>query len=205
MITDSTKRKDAMYRLIVLLAVGFLLGGCVSGYTLVKADNIAVARGTMKVHPSIAWNKVPRTAFDVASEETWTQNGPLLDSITFIGGLSDGEAIAKQRKKDDRKVPVFRSSMTPQDLVSMVESYYRIRGQITVFETTEVKPVTFLGRPGVEFNFNYVGADDVKRRGRSFLAIVDSKLYFMALDATTLHYFDAALPEFVAIAASAKI
>jgi hypothetical protein len=194
-----------MYRLVALVAVGFLLGGCVSGYTLVKADRVSVAGGTMKVHPSIAWNKMPRTAFDVPREEAWTQNGVLLDSITFIGAVSDGEAIAKQRKKDDRKVPVFRSNMTPQDLVSMVESYYRIKGQITVFETTEVKPVTFLGRPGVEFNFNYVGGDDVKRRGRSFLAIVDGKLYLMALDATALHYFDAALPEFVTIAASAGI
>ena len=194
-----------MYRLFALIVVGLLLGGCVSGYTLVQADSVAIARGTMKVHPSIAWNKVPRTAFDVPNEEAWTQNGVLLDSVTFIGALSDGEAIAKQRKKDDRKVPVFRSNMTPQDLVSMVESYYRIKGQITVFETTGVKPVTFLGRPGVEFNFDYVGADDVKRRGRSFLAIVDGKLYFMALDGTALHYFDAALPEFVAIAASATI
>jgi hypothetical protein len=193
-----------MYRLVALVALGFLLGGCVSGYTLVKADKVAVARGTMKVHPSIAWNKVPRTAFDIPGEEAWTQNGVLLDSITFIGALRDGEAIAKQRKKDDRKVPVFRSNMTPQDLVSMVESYYRIKGQITVFETTGVKPVTFLGQQAVEFNFNYVGADDVKRRGRSFLAIVDGKLYFIALDATALHYFDAALPEFVAIAASAS-
>jgi hypothetical protein len=191
-----------MLRLFCLLVTAALLSGC-AGYTLVKPDTVAVAKSTMKVRPSIAWNKVPKTALDIPQEENWTQNGPVLDLITFVGGLKDGEPIAKQRAKDDRKVPVFRSNMTPQDLVSMVESYYRIKAGATVFETAAVAPSTFLGQPAIEFNFNYVRADEVKRRGRALLAVADGKLYLMALDATSLHYFDAAAMEFAALAASA--
>lgn len=194
-----------MVRIIAVMALAFALSGCVAGYTLVKPQTVAVASGSMKVKPAVAWNKVPRSAFNITKEESWTQNGVLLDSITFIGGLKDGEAIAKQRPKDDRKVPVFRSDMTPQDLVSMIESYYRIRGQISVFETVGVKPTQFLGQPGVEFDFNFVGGDDVKRRGRSVLAVIDSKFYCVALEGTALHYFDAALWEFHNLVSSATI
>lgn len=194
-----------MYRIVALIAVALALGGCAASYTLVKPETVSVASGSMKVKPSAAWNKVPRSSLNISKEESWTRNGVLLDSITFMGGLKDGEAIAKQRAKDDRKVPVFRANMTPQDLVSMVESYYRIRGQISVFESTSVKPTTFLGKQGIEFDFNFVGNDDVKRRGRSVLAVVDDKLYLMAVEGTALHYFDAALPEFQTLTTSATI
>lgn len=192
-----------MHRLLILLLSALVLGGCVAGYTLVPPNSVVVAKGTMKVKPSIAWNKAPRSPFDIPAEENWTQNGPVLDLITFIGGLPDGQAIAKQRKKDDKKVPVFRSNMTPQDLVSMVESYYRIKTGATIFEATGVGPARFLGQQAIEFNFNYVRADEVKRRGRALLAIADGKLYFMSLDAAALHYFDATSKQFEAIAESA--
>jgi hypothetical protein len=191
--------------LTLLLASALLVQGCVAGYTLVKPEPVKVARGAMLVTPAIAWNKVPKGPFDIPSEENWTQNGPILDSIGFIGGLTDGQAIAKQRPKDDRKVPVFRSTMTPQDLVSMIESYYRIKAGATVFETVSVKPTNFVGTTGIRFNYSYVGADEVKRRGCSILAVVDKKLYLMSVDGAALHYFDAALPAFDALAASAKI
>jgi hypothetical protein len=159
----------------------------------------------MKVKPSVAWNKAPKSPYDIPRQESWTQNGPLLDGITFIGALESGQAMAKQKPKDDRKVPVFRADMSPQDLVSMIESYYRIRAGATLFEAAGVKPTTFLGKPGMQFDYTYVLTDEVKRRGRSVLAVVNGKLYLMALDGAALHYFDAALPEFEALTASAII
>jgi hypothetical protein len=194
-----------MRRMIVLVAVSLALAGCVGGYQLVSPAPVSVAKSSMNVRPSIAWNKAPGTPFDIAQEENWTQNGPLLDSITFIGALPSGQAIAKQRKKDDRKVPVFRADMTPQDLVSMIESYYRIKLGATIFESTSVKPATFVGHPGVQFDYNYIGGDEVKRRGRSMIAIVDGKLYLMSLDGAAVHYFDASLREFETIVASASV
>ncbi|HVY79504.1 MAG TPA: hypothetical protein VG994_00860 [Steroidobacteraceae bacterium] len=192
-------------RIFLTLIASLALGGCVTGYTLVSPAPVAVAQGSMKVKPSVAWNRAPKGVFDIPRQENWTQNGPLLDGITFIGALESGQAITKQKPKDDRKVPVFRADMTPQDLVSMIESYYRIRAGATIFESTGVKPTTFLGKPGMQFDYTYVLTDEVKRRGRSVLAVVNGKLYLMALDGAALHYFDAALPEFEALAASAVI
>jgi len=190
---------------IVTVASVIGLAACAPTYTLVSPAPVSTAKGAIKVQPAVAWNKVPKGTFDVKWEENWTRNGPLLDGISFIGGLPDGEAIAKQRKKDDQKVPVFRATMSPQDLVSMIESYYRIKAGASIFETTAVEPVTFLGKPGLRFDYTYVGGDEVKRKGRSLAAIINGKLYLMALDGTATHYFDAALPEFEAMAAGATL
>jgi hypothetical protein len=193
---------------IVLIVATAVLYGCVAmnaDYTLVPSGQVSVSQGTMKVRPSGAWNKAPQGQFGLPQAEGWTRNGPVLDAIYFIGGLPDGQAIAKQRPEDERKVPLFHATMTPQDLTSMIESAYRIRGRVKLFETTGVKPVTFLGQQGVQFDYAFMNADSVKRRGRTMIAIAAGKLYVMSLNATELHYFDAALPDFQVMAASASI
>lgn len=191
---------------IVLIVTAAALCGCAdTGYTLVPSGPVSVSKGSMKVHPAGAWNKAPQGQFGLPEAEGWTRNGPVLDAIYFIGGLPDGQAIAKQRPEDERKVPVFHATMTPQDLTSMVESAYRIRGGVKIFETTGVKPVTFLGQQGVQFDYTFVNEDSVKRRGRTIIAIAGGKLYVMSLNAAELHYFDAILPDFQAMAASASI
>ena len=191
---------------IVMIVTAAALCGCAAtGYTLVPSGPVSVSQGSMKVRPAGAWNKAPQGQFGLPQAEGWTRNGPVLDAIYFIGGLPDGQAIAKQRPEDEHKVPVFHATMTPQDLTSMIESAYRIRGGVKIFETTGVKPVTFLGQQGVQFDYTFVNEDSVKRRGRTIIAIAGGKLYVMSLNATELHYFDAILPDFQAMTASASI
>jgi hypothetical protein len=181
------------------------LAGCAPHYALVPASAVSVAQRSMIVHPGIAWNKAPKSGDDVAWEENWTQNGPLLDSIGFIGGLPDGQAILRQRRKADRKVPVFHAGMAPPELASMIESYYRIRAGAVLFETRAMQPATFLGHAGMQLDFDYVGQDEVKRRGRMRIAVIGGKLYALALEGAALYYFDAALPEFESMARSATL
>lgn len=193
-------------RPVVTLAAIFLaLPACGPKYVLVPAAPVAVAKGSMKVQPGIAWNRSPKGQYDIAWEENWTRNGPLLDSIGFVGALPDGQALARQRRKEDRKVPVFRAAMSPQDLVSMLESYYRIKAGATLFTVEGVAPATFLAAPGLRLDYSWVGADQVRRRGRAMMAIVAGKLYLASLDGAALHYFDAALPEFTAMTEGARL
>lgn len=195
-----------MRALILAIIAAGALGGCVANqYTLVPAGAVPVSKGTMTIHPAGGWNKAPQGQFGLAEAEGWTRNGPALDAVYFIGGLADGQTIVKQRADEERKVPAFHSSMTPQDLTSMLESAYRIRGGVKIFETTSIKPVTFLGQQGVQFDYTFVNEDSVKRRGRSLIAVAAGKLYMMSLNATDLHYFDAALPDFQAMVGSASI
>ena len=192
-------------RAAMVLIVAATLCGCVTGYTLVSSGQVPVSQGTMHIHSAGAWNKAPQGQFGLPQAEGWTRNGPVLDAIYFFGAVPDGQAIVKQRTEDERKVPIFHASMTPQDLTSMVESAYRIRGGVKIFETTAVKPVTFLGQQGVQFDYTFVNEDSIKRRGRSVMVVAGGKLYVMSLNATALHYFDAALHDFDAMASSASI
>jgi hypothetical protein len=185
-----------------LLAVA----ACAPRYTLVPAAApVRVAQGSMTVTPGVAWNRCPKDRRALAGEEEWTQNGRLLDLMTFIGGVPEGRTLVRQGRKVDRKVPTFRADMSPQDLVSMVESLYRIRAGAGVFAAEQVAPATFLGRPGLRFDYGYVGGDGVRRRGRTMIAVIDRKLYLAALDGAQSHYFDAALPAFVAVTESARL
>ena len=175
------------------------------GYDLVRPEPESVARGAMVVTPGTAWNKAPRGPYDISREENWTLNGPLLDGLTFIGGIDDNSRIVRQRRKADRLVPNFRADMTPQDIASMIESFYRIRAGSTRFEMTGLQPRQFLGQPGFQFDYAHLGGDEVERQGRAVGAIIGGRFYLALFDAAKMHYFPAGLPEFERIVASARL
>jgi hypothetical protein len=197
-------------KLVAAVAALALLGGCAGGggfgqYSLIRPQPVSVARGTMTVAPSTAWNRIPRGVYDISREENWTLNGPLLDSLSFIGGLENNKRIVVQRRKADRKVPNFRSDMSPPEIAAMIESFYRIRGGATTFTMTNLSPRTFLGRPGFQFDYDYLGGDEVERRGRAVGAIINNRFYLALFDAARLHYFPAGLPEYERIVESARL
>jgi hypothetical protein len=202
-------------RILPALAAAALLAGCAGGpggsggygfntYTLVHPGPEDVARGSMVVTPSIRWNKAPRGADQIYKEENWTLNGPLLDGLTFIGDLENDKRIVQQRRKADRKVPNFRSDMSPPELAAMIESFYRVRAGASQFNMTGLAPRNFTGSTGFQYDYEYLGGDEVWRRGRAVGAIVNGRLYMALLDAVRSHYFPAALPEFERIVESAR-
>ena len=194
-------------KILLLMAASVTLCGCADliSFSLVNPGAVPVANGTMTVAPTGSWNKAPKGMVPAKFEEDWTRNGFMLDQIEFVGALADGQALVKQTAKSDQQVPVFHSGMTPTDLTSMIESTYRVKGAAKVFNTLAVKPVNFVGQNGVQFDFDYISENSIRWRGRAVMAISGGKLYLMILNATALHYFDAALPEFDALTASAAI
>ena len=202
---------------MVALAAAALLSGCAGGdaggglggfgyYQLAQPRTHRVARGAMEVTPTIPWNRAPGGYQDISEEENWTLNGPLLDNLVFIGALRDNRPIVRfQRRSDWRQVPNFRSTMTPDEIVSMIETYFRVRGGVTRFETTALQPRSFLGHSGFQFDYSRLGGDEVERRGRAAAAVIDGRLYLILFDATRLHYFPTGLPEFERIVQSARL
>lgn len=180
---------------------GFGLGS----YTLVKAREVGVGDNSLRVTPPREWNKQRGQLFvDIREVEDWTQNGPYLDGISFVTGLENGETLVRQTRRDDRQVPKYRSNMTAPEITAMLESLFRVRGGTVDFKTLGLAPRTFLGQPGFTFDFEHLDGDEVWRRGRAVGATVDGRLYLILLDAARSHYFDAALPDFEAIVASAR-
>lgn len=189
-----------------LVVVGLLgLQGCTPTYTLVSRGAVPVAGKSYVVSPSSGWNKLPKAYSEIPLQENWTRNGSLLDQVAFVGGLPDGKTLVVQKKKADKQVPAFRADMSPSDLVSMVESYYRITRSVEIFDINSVQPTPFLGASGIDLEFTYVGADGLPRKGSCVMAVLGKKLYLMKLDGAASHYFDAAAPEFRAMIASATL
>jgi hypothetical protein len=195
-----------------------LLGGCAGGggsgygggfgfnrFTLIEPRERDVGR-TMRVTPTVRWNRTPRTMYDIPREENWTLYGPLLDSLSFVGGLETGKPLVRwQRRTDERQVPNFRADMSPPEIASMIESYYRIRAGSVSFEMTGLQPRTFLGQPGFQFDYRHLGGNEVARQGRVVGAVIADRLYMILFDATRDHYFPAAIGEVERIIESARL
>ncbi len=187
-------------RLVGLLVIA--IAGC-RPYTLVNPGPTAVAEQSMIVQPQSAWNRITSARSPNKWEESWTKNGPLLDTVAFVGGLPDGESLVKQEKKADRQVPKFQANMGPDELVSMIESSYRIGG-VSVFDIVDVEPGSFLGQPSIRMDYTYVAGDGLPRKGRCVMTVSGDQLYLMKLEGAASHYFDAAAPEFDSMLASAS-
>ena len=201
-------------RAILLFAAASSLTACSSvgsegfgygGYSMVQVHEIRVGDDSLAVTPPRQWNKVSARLFtDIQDVEDWTQNGPYLDGISFITGLKDGKALVYQRRRDDRQVPKFRADMTPPEIAAMVESLFRVRGGAVDFTTTSLMPRPFLGTNGFQLEYEHLDSDEVRRKGRAVGAVIDGKLYMILDDAARMHYFNASLPDFEAIVASAR-
>ena len=175
------------------------------GYSLIRAKEVRVGNGSVAVTPPREWNKQSTTLFDdISTVEDWTQNGPYLDTVSFVTGMKDGKAIVRQRSRDDRQVPKFRSNMTAPEIAAMIETFFRVRGGTVDFQTTGLVPRPFLGTGGFQYDYEHLDGDEVRRRGRAVGAVIDGRLYLILLDATKSHYFDASLPDFEALVRSAR-
>jgi hypothetical protein len=94
--------------------------------------------------------------------------------------------------------------MTPPEIAAMLESLYRIKGGAVQLNTVSLQPRPFLGTNGFQWDYEHLDSDELWRRGRAVGAVIDGKLYLILMDAARSHYYDATLPDFEAMVASAQ-
>lgn len=200
---------------IALLAAALALSACssvgggeygISDYSLVRVSRHSVGDGSLVVTAPRPWNRHRPVLFeDIRDVEDWTLNGPYLDGITFVSGLRNGRTLLRQRRTASQQVPMFRSNMTPPEIAAMIESLYRVRGGAVDFRTLSLQPRPFLGTNGFQFDYEHLDSDELWRRGRVVGTVINGELYMILLDAAKSHYYDATLPDFEAIVASAQL
>jgi hypothetical protein len=177
-----------------------------SSYAYVQAGDVSVGDGSLIVAAPRPWNRHRAGFFDdIRAVEDWTLDGAVLDGISFVSGLESGHYLVRQRKTADQQVPKFRAEMTPPDIAAMLESLYRVRGGAVDFRMISLQPRPFLGTNGFQLDYEHLDDDELWRRGRVVGAVIDNRLYLIMLDAAKLHYYDATLPDFEAIVASARL
>ena len=207
-MTRLTRRLVCIAAAAALSACSSLGGGDYgfSDYSLVRARPVSVGDHSMIVTPPRAWNRHRPIFFeDIRQVEDWTQNGPLLDGISFVTGLKNGKSLIRQRRSANQQVPLFRSNMTPPEIAAMIESLYRVRGGAVDFRTVSLQPRPFLGTNGFQLEYEHLDDDELWRRGRVVGTVVDGRLYMILLDAAKAHYYDAVLPDFEATVATARL
>jgi hypothetical protein len=177
-----------------------------SAYSLVRVQRVSVGDGRLVVTAPRPWNRHRSFFFeDVRQVEDWTQNGPYLDGITFVTGLRNGKSLIRQRRTTSQQVPVFRSNMTPPEVAAMIESLYRVKGGTVDFRTLSLQPRPFLGQNGFQLDYEHLDEDELWRRGRVVGAVINGELYMILFDAAKSHYYDAELPDFETLVASAQL
>ena len=176
-----------------------------SDYALVRVARVNVGDGQMSVVAPRNYNRHRRILFsDVRDVEDWTLNGPLLDGISFVSGMNNNRELIRQRRTANQQVPRFRSDMTPPEIAAMLESLYRVKGGAVDLKTLSLQPRPFLGANGFQWDYEHLDSDELWRRGRAVGAVIDGKLYMILFDAARSHYYDAVLPDFESIVASAQ-
>ena len=202
-------------KLAVVAAAGLAVTACstlgageygYSSYALVRVHRVNVGDGSLSVTPPRPWNRHRSILWeDVRDVEDWTQNGPYLDGITFVTGLRDGKSLIRQRRTRSQQVPIFRSNMTPPEIAAMIESLYRVRGGAVNFRTLSLQPRPFLGANGFQLDYEHLDDDELWRRGRVVGAVINGELYMILVDAAKSHYYEAVLPDFETLVASAQL
>ena len=203
------------HKIIALLAAAASISACsstggddygISDYSLVRVQRVNVGDDTLVVSAPRPWNRHRPIFFeDIRQVEDWTLNGPLLDGMSFVTGLKDGKSLIRQRRTTSQQVPIFRSNMTPPEIATMIESLYRVRGGAVDFRTLSLQPRPFLNTNGFQLDYEHLDGDELWRRGRVVGAVVNGRLYMILLDAAKAHYWDATLPDFEAVVASAQL
>ena len=162
-----------------------------------------VAKSTLTVTPSIAWNKL--SARPGRNAETWTLDGPALNDLSFFGGIKDGKTLLRDSDKRNKPLPRFSKTMLPTDIVQLFEGSYRLAGDTALFEVGKVEPVTFAGVPGVRFEYAFVQRDEVRRQGEATGAVIGGRLYLISFEAPSIHYFARDIARYRELVGSARV
>lgn len=192
-----------MKRILAGVIILFVTG-CAQ-YSLVGPGSQEVG-GVLLIDTPIAWNRIPAALAPSKRAEVWTVDGTLLDSITFYTGIKDGEPLTRRKKAPDgTEFAVFKSDMLPNEIIEIVESTMVKVSGTPLIETYNLRPVTFAGGPGFQFEYTFVSADEVERRGFAMGAVRDGELYLVLYLAARIHYYEAYLADVQRILESAHL
>ena len=189
-------------RTIGMVAALWLASSASAKWTEARAIRVAVAGSRLSVLPGVGWNRW--TKHPIKTEEVWSLDGPLLDRVVFLGGVSEGQPIARETNRKREPLPHFAAGMRPSDIAELVERTTRITQAAPDFTTETVEPATFAGRPGFRLRYRYT-VGELIRRGEARGAVVDGRLFLIDYSAPALHYFDADLPRAAVIMDSAQV
>ncbi len=180
------------------------LAGCAQ---MVKVEPGKVTvKEALSLNTAIAWNRfeLGQQYLSVApgAAEVWTQDGVTLDALAFFVGVAQGETLG--RAIAGKKLPQFRSAMTPGEIVELYEQM--VTQDDSTFALKRIAPGRFGDQPGFRFEHTITRkSDNVLLKGVGQGAVVKGKLYLVAFTAPSIYYYDRYLPQVEPVIASVQI
>lgn len=194
---------NVILRTFIFLALVAGLASC-QRYVMVPPQQVTV-KNALVVAPSQAWNKINIENLSSRPVEIWTADGDQLNMLMLFVGVADGQSLFPSPDSEKDKYAPFKSAMTPNEVVSLVEATLSRYMDSSLVESYDLRPATFAGQNGYRAEFNLVGKDEVDRRGLATGTIKDGKLYLMLFIGTRLHHYGLRAEEVEGMVASARI
>jgi hypothetical protein len=181
------------------------LAGCAAQMVKVEPGQVTV-KDALSLNTANAWNRFELgqqyLSVGPGAAEVWTQDGITLDALAFFVGVAQGETLG--RAIAGKKLPQFRSTMTPGEIVELYEQMVTQDG--SAFALKRVVPGRFGGQPGFRFEHTITRrSDGVLLRGIAQGAVVKDKLYLVAFTAPSIHFYDRHAAQVEPLLASAEI
>jgi hypothetical protein len=191
---------------LFLTSTILLLTGCVTGYTLVEPGPIFV--GELTVDAGSGYNKAPRVSLSTQRKgsQSWTQDGLLLDRLTIIPAVADGEPLLKPTSKD-AALPVFRKDMLPNEIEELLEStILKIYGEgNATVNTSNLRPHRYGTDRGILFDVSAMVTESPSYKGIVGAFIVQEHLYILWFLAAEPYYYSKHVQKAEAIIHSARL
>jgi hypothetical protein len=167
----------------LLLPFALWLAGCVTPVMTMQSGEQPVGE-RLVVTLDGSWNRVKSTG----PAEHWTMEGMPIDDLLVYSGLKDGEAIHAVSSSSSSKPFVFRSSMQPDEIISLFEGMLTRDG--STFQLTKSEPATFGGAKGYRFEFKLVRkVDSVELLGLGYGAVSNGELFSIVYVAPKMTFF----------------
>ena len=184
-----------MTRFSLILALTLLISSC-TFYTLNPRGKTNIG-GLYTVRSEIAWNKAT-----IGKTEIWTIDGPSLQELRFVNGLSDGDKLFENPAKENS--PEYKSEMSFLEIKEFIETSAATSGIVEI-TSRNFRPYKFGSLDGFRAELSYTHEDGLLREGLAAGTKKDGKLYLIFYSGTRLHYFQTHLDEVEYILRSIKI
>jgi hypothetical protein len=188
-----------MKTLLAILALA-LLAGCAAPVAKVESGEKEIGP-RLVVHLEGAWNHMT----GAGPAQTWTMEGLPVDQLLIYSGVKDGEAVHRTSGPGARGTTFsFRSSMQPDEIVSMFEGMLTRDG--SSFKLARLEPMSFGGEKGLRFEYALTRkVDNAQLSGVGYAAVSKGELFAILYMAPRLTFFSRHKERVEAMARSARL
>lgn len=184
----------------------FVLSACAT-YTKVDSGQRVPVGDGITVTAVGDWASISEQLIAASGADAmWTVDGPIINQLMFFTRVESGESLREDSNTNpDNQLPTWRVGMTEPDIMAMVEGSIAKLSKAPLVQAENLRPQTFLSRPGFAFEYNMVTASQLEVRGLVIGTQAGGVLRLMIYQAPKLHYFAKDERSVRAIAASAQL